>query len=180
MGAAAPWRMGLACLSAFSRLAKAILIQGLRSTHTKTGLTVLYAPLYASGKPDHRSYGLRLAARSAFQGTHTGSQRALPHIAARGPFGRSFIPPRPSPSSFSKNCFFHRSSRVFSRRKSTFCTNRAHKPCVSSQGFFSFCIQSQFFGISELYKLGACFIIYFSFFAMFNCLLYSQNFPGIS
>ena len=69
---------------------------------------------------------------------------------------------------------------IFSRRKSAFCTNRAHKLCVSSQGFFSFCIPSRFSGISELYKLFTCFIIYFLFFTMFNCLLYSQNFPGVS
>ena len=94
-----------------------------------------------------------------------------------------FPQPPPSaapPPAFSKNYFFHRSSRDFFCQRSTFCTNRAHKLCVSSQGFFSFCIQSRFSGIPELYKLFACFIIYFSFFAWFNCLLYLQNFPGVS
>ena len=65
-------------------------------------------------------------------------------------------------------------------QRSAFCTNRAHKPCVSSQGFFIFCIPSRFSGISEFYKLSACLIIHFLFFAMFNFLLYLQNFPSIS
>ena len=105
---------------------------------------------------------------------------APPHAPS---FYRFFPLPLPSaapPSAFPKNCFFHWFTHGFSRRRSTFCTNRAHKLCVSSQGFFSFCIPSRFSGISKLYKLFACFIIYFSFFAMFNCLLYSHNFLSVS
>ena len=98
-------------------------------------------------------------------------------------FYRSSSQPLPSaapPSAFSKSVCFPSIYLWFFCQRFTFCTNRAHKPCVSSQGFFSFCIPSPFSGISEFYKLSTCLIIYFSFFAMFNCLLYLQNFPGVS
>lgn len=163
MGAASPWWMVLACLQAFSRLVKAIPSQCLRSTHTKTGLSVLYAFLYNSGKPKKARI--------------TPQRRPGPILFIVFSLSRRL--PRPLPRPFPKTIFSIDLPVIFCQR-STFCTNRAHKLCVSSQGFFSFCIQSRFFGIPELYKLFACFIIYFSFFARFNCLLYLQNFPSVS
>lgn len=107
-----------------------------------------------------------------------------PHSAARGPLFLSFFPSAaafrgPSLGLFQIRLFFFDLPVIFCQIF-TFCTNRAHKPCVSSQGFFIFCIPSRFSGISEFYKLSACLIIHFLFFAMFNFLLYLQNFPSIS
>ena len=133
-------------------------------TYTKTGLSVLYAFLYNSGKPNQRSQR-----PTAPPGAHS--------------FYRSSPQPPPSaapPSAFSKSVCFPSIYLWFFCQRSTFCTNRAHKLCVSSQGLFSFCIPSQFSGISKLYKLCSCLIIHFSFFAMFHCLLYSQNFFSVS
>lgn len=160
MGAAAPWRMVLACLPAVSGLINAILSQGVRSKRTPKPVCPYYTLFYTI---------------LASQNTPT----APPGAHSFYCFSPQPLPSAAPPSDFSKNYFSIDLPVIFCQR-STFCTNRAHKLCVSSQGFFSFCIPSPFSGISELYKLGACFIIYFSFFAMFNFLLYLQNFPGIS
>ena len=150
--------------------------------------SIFFAARKSNSKPmlavnAHQNRFVRII-RFSIQFWQAKTKFVYPHTAARGPFFLLFFPSAAAFRGLSlglfQKLFFPSIYLWFFCQTSTFCTNRAHKLCVSSQGFFSFCIQSRFSGIPELYKLFACFIIYFSFFTVFNCLLYLQNFPSVS